>query len=69
MSEQEKGVGLITEAESGAPKQDPHQHDKGYRQLLANKKTFLQLIKSFVKNPGWKTSMKKNWLNLTVPLS
>ncbi|MGI6649373.1 MAG: Rpn family recombination-promoting nuclease/putative transposase [Bacillota bacterium] len=51
MNEQKKGVGLITEAESGVPRQDPHQHDKGYRQLLANKKTFLQLIKSFVKEP------------------
>ena len=44
-------MALITEAEQKTQKQDPHQHDKGYRQLLANKKTFLQLIKSFVKEP------------------
>ena len=30
-------------------KQSHHSYDKGYRQLLTNKKAFLQLIKSFVK--------------------
>ena len=29
-------------------KKQHHPHDKGYRQLLASKKTFLQLIKTFV---------------------
>ena len=31
-----------------------HPHDKGYRQILTNKKSFLQLIKSFI---------KENWVN------
>lgn len=31
------------------PKPPHHTHDKGYKQLLSNKKAFLELIKTFVR--------------------
>jgi len=36
-----------------------HPHDKGYRQLLSNKKTFLELIMTFVKE-DWVTDINEN---------
>ena len=40
-----------------------HPHDKGYRQLLANKKTFLELLQTFVRE-GWVREIEEG--NLTL---
>ncbi|QGP92214.1 hypothetical protein MGLY_16640 [Neomoorella glycerini] len=33
----------------GQPRPPHHPHDKGYRQLLADKRVFLELLKTFVR--------------------
>jgi Putative transposase, YhgA-like. len=40
-----------------------HPHDKGYRQLLANKKTFLELLQTFV-GAGWVREIDEGDLTL-----
>ena len=40
-----------------------HPHDKGYRQLLVNKKTFLELLQTFVRE-GWVREIEEGDLTL-----
>ncbi|AGL01389.1 Rpn family recombination-promoting nuclease/putative transposase [Desulfoscipio gibsoniae] len=49
----------------GKSAQNPphHPHDKGYRQLLTNKKTFLELLQTFVAE-GWVREIKEGDLTL-----
>ena len=44
-------------------KQIHHPHDKGYKQLLSNKKTFLELIRTFVRE-DWVSDINENDLIL-----
>lgn len=46
-----------------SPKPPHHPHDKGYRQLLTNKKTFLELLQTFV-DEGWVREIKEDDLTL-----
>ncbi|WP_174705125.1 Rpn family recombination-promoting nuclease/putative transposase, partial [Desulfocucumis palustris] len=50
---------------NGKTEQKPHHnpHDKGYRQLLANKKTFLELLQTFVRE-GWVREIDEGDLTL-----
>ena len=44
-------------------KQQHHEHDKGYKELLSNKKTFLELLRTFV-NEDWVQTIDENELLL-----
>jgi len=39
----------VSEKDKTSNKEPHHPHDKGYKQLLSNKRTFLELIKTFVR--------------------
>ena len=39
----------MSEKDKTSNKEPHHPHDKGYKQLLSNKKTFLELIRTFVR--------------------
>ncbi|KJR99397.1 MAG: transposase, partial [Peptococcaceae bacterium BRH_c4a] len=47
--------------EQNQPHQQHHPHDKGYKQLLANKRTFLELLKTFVREK-WVDNIDENSL-------
>ncbi|OIQ52931.1 hypothetical protein MOTE_25240 [Moorella thermoacetica] len=40
----------------GQPRPPYHPYDKGYRQLLADKRVFLELLKTLSGKTGWRLS-------------
>ncbi len=50
------------EKDKANPKPPHHTHDKGYKQLLSNKKAFLELIKTFVREDWVKDISEDNLL-------
>jgi len=52
----------VYEKDKANPKPPHHTHDKGYKQLLSNKKAFLELIKTFVREDWVKDISEDNLL-------
>ena len=46
-------------SQASQPKASHHVHDKGYKQLLSNKQTFLSLLKTFVREE-WAADIRED---------